>query len=1312
MPDAGADQPSRQPPAYRPPTLARSQTTPAGTIPQNRRGFLVERIASGQQPLSETMLLRITGDKSHENEAGKSTAQSSTAQSSDPAPPQASGSCPFWDLGSNFISGSFGRSKSPPCPVGRCEVCYEERPLPTVCQACPIGKGACAECLCTYFTTAVNDALYAVPKILCLLCRARIETSSWASYVDAATHEKYLANANALLSLRCPSCDDASSFFLVWSSDAQLRETDGAASKARSLSKRRAADLRAQLKREELWGELLEVRCKAARQARRRRKFAMAGGRTADFMDCDEATVAARTYSVANALVETWNRFRASEASADELVAKMMLAWPPGRGMQPPRGLQKAMQKGLPGCIEDPERRLTFQLAWLRRYPKVTTPCCRAHVCFKCKVRGWHRGLSCEERQRREAGREAQFCPNCNVPTTRSDGCDHIRCVCGAEWTWQEREDGEDGDDAVSESSEGSMGESSRSVSNPDLAHHRRMRSALELAVVSLQRGQSAGTSSTKALEALIEKVCSKQVRGKQDKRPPGLHLAGVGQQALQVKDEHAPAEADMPTGDADPASSSSSSPENPPEPLGQESSTTLPPTLLPLRLAVRCGSVSAARLILAQGASISEEVLWEMVRLPDVQSQEMFEGLKDYLPKIPSGALPLWARIQLGLPLILKSDTIVCVECMTVLRRLPDQARRQEIEIALRKQLSDEWFDALQAQAATNSLLIALRWMYKHKVNLQAEVIDSLLELGADPMVREVREQEDDQDEDEEPDSEDSIESGRESSRSSEEQDDEDEINNDEHYEQSLYWCPHDRDPLTALDLVARSAHCPEHLCRRFLVDIPATSASSAASSSDSKVETKKASTVADRRRERLLVQAIQYQNLNGVAALLRSWRPGAPLPPPVWIAFSLLAEDEVRVQIENQIIAFIEGNGLSESQVPLWALIQLCTAPEGDGSEVQKAMFKEAKEQLQAVVGSSGFADENVRVFLALLRGRDPEAKVVLNQLIQENLSSAKKYRTKAANIELLLELRSAWQGRRPPEKQKAMMLLKNGAEATAGREWSQYEDPWNQNSTGFQRGALELLVSNTAGPEKEREDAVLELCRMRANPNGRTSSGYPSGLCAKPLQLAVRARNIPAVRALLESNANLTTKVLEDFRRVSHAPDRHQLEEIFFTYVQNNHDALKLQEDTGVWAAVQSGCKGVAQKAIEDGADIDVHVLIALRRCQQVETREALERVIISSMPTALEFESLRKQAATKELFQEFSEAVAHRRDADEALVQELLELGADPQVRGVDLSDSDIDEDEQEYDDEYGSEDDHSSGHSGAGSADSMSFESLW
>eukprot|EP00439_Symbiodinium_sp_Y106_P038580 s687_g4.t1 len=85
---------------------------------------------------------------------------------------------------------------------------------------------------------------------------------------------------------------------------------------------------------------------------------------------------------------------------------------------------------------------MAAQLAWLRMYPKVRTPCCGAAVCFKCKVRGWHKHVTCEDGQRQETGRNAQYCPNCQVPTTRSDGCTHIRCVCGSEWTWQERDDG------------------------------------------------------------------------------------------------------------------------------------------------------------------------------------------------------------------------------------------------------------------------------------------------------------------------------------------------------------------------------------------------------------------------------------------------------------------------------------------------------------------------------------------------------------------------------------------------------------------------------------------------------------------------------------------------------------------------------------------------------------------------------------------------------------------------------------------------------------------------------------------------------
>ena len=40
-------------------------------------------------------------------------------------------------------------------------------------------------------------------------------------------------------------------------------------------------------------------------------------------------------------------------------------------------------------------------------------------------------------RQAPEIDIEAQYCPACNVPTIRSEGCNHIICVCGEEWTWE-----------------------------------------------------------------------------------------------------------------------------------------------------------------------------------------------------------------------------------------------------------------------------------------------------------------------------------------------------------------------------------------------------------------------------------------------------------------------------------------------------------------------------------------------------------------------------------------------------------------------------------------------------------------------------------------------------------------------------------------------------------------------------------------------------------------------------------------------------------------------------------------------------------
>ena len=98
------------------------------------------------------------------------------------------------------------------------------------------------------------------------------------------------------------------------------------------------------------------------------------------------------------------------------------------------------MKAVLPSLVFDLERRTAMQLAWLRKFPFCESPCCDEPMCFKCKTAGHHEGMTCAERQRMEDGIEAQFCPSCGVATVKSEGCDHIVCVCGREWTW-------DGDD-------------------------------------------------------------------------------------------------------------------------------------------------------------------------------------------------------------------------------------------------------------------------------------------------------------------------------------------------------------------------------------------------------------------------------------------------------------------------------------------------------------------------------------------------------------------------------------------------------------------------------------------------------------------------------------------------------------------------------------------------------------------------------------------------------------------------------------------------------------------------------------------------
>merc|ERR1712129_201379 len=125
----------------------------------------------------------------------------------------------------------------------------------------------------------------------------------------------------------------------------------------------------------------------------------------------------------------------------------------------------------------------------------------------------------------------------------------------------------------------------------------------------------------------------------------------------------------------------------------------------------------------------------------------------------------------------------------------------------------------------------------------------------------------------------------------------------------------------------------------------------------------------------------------------------------------------------------------------------------------------------------------------------------------------------------------------------------------------------------------------------------------------------------------------------------------------------------------------------QDVGLWAAVQCGFKGVAAKAIEDGAQVDSSVFMALRCCRLEDCRRSLEAALRNRLGPA-EFEDLRAKASSCELALELREALLNQRDPDGTLVDELLALGANPHQRGVDLDDLDVD-DSDDSDDEQSS-----------------------
>ena len=234
---------------------------------------------------------------------------------------------------------------------------------------------------------------------------------------------KYVFNAKALLMLRCASCDETWSLFI----------TEVKKSKNKSKKRRRGALNHVTLapdNRRKLLSQLMK--------------------------GLDEATAAR--------FLQTWNTFSIGGAPKafvclliDTYLCQLAIRGPAQQLESTTEKIKSGIcmgdvlkyVKAAFSLLLDVERRFCAHLELLRQYPKMFTACCNFEHCFLCKIAGHHEGQTCEEVQSAEMGAECQYCPGCNVPTFRSEGCSEILCVCGKLWEWE-------GGDSSDDDSEGS----------------------------------------------------------------------------------------------------------------------------------------------------------------------------------------------------------------------------------------------------------------------------------------------------------------------------------------------------------------------------------------------------------------------------------------------------------------------------------------------------------------------------------------------------------------------------------------------------------------------------------------------------------------------------------------------------------------------------------------------------------------------------------------------------------------------------------------------------------------------------------------